>query len=232
MDTKKISSAELSRLFQFMQQKRVRYYDLQVELVDHFASAIEVMWKEDPAIPFEHAIAKIYDQFPVTGFHSVITAQTKAIQKDAWRWVLYNWKRYFQWPRILLSLVVLLLLRLVFQLPVATELLTGSLSMLLLLIAVVRYYQLVFAAKKRNRRFLRLDATYNTISFVMTLLLNPLLQIGFQLIAGSNLPAIPDWAEWPLAAFFTYFAFFLYIVFYQLPLRAEGDLLRHFPKLV
>lgn len=41
---KQVSPAQVEALFKFFRSKYVHYYDVQIELVDHFASAIEAMW--------------------------------------------------------------------------------------------------------------------------------------------------------------------------------------------
>ena len=42
MEKKQVSPTQIEALFKFMRRKYVRYYDVQIELVDHFASAIEI----------------------------------------------------------------------------------------------------------------------------------------------------------------------------------------------
>ena len=41
----KLSAEQIERLYQFTRQHYVEYYDLQTELVDHLANAIEEQWQ-------------------------------------------------------------------------------------------------------------------------------------------------------------------------------------------
>lgn len=42
----KINTSQIDQLFIFTRQHYVEYYDLQSELADHLANAIEEQWKE------------------------------------------------------------------------------------------------------------------------------------------------------------------------------------------
>ena len=42
----KLTNQQIEQLFTFTRQHYVEYYDLQSELVDHLANAIEEQWKE------------------------------------------------------------------------------------------------------------------------------------------------------------------------------------------
>lgn len=227
MPDKKINEEQLAELFDFMRRKRVRYYDLQVELVDHFASAIEAMWREDPKLPFRTGIERVYDQFPITGFASVIDKQTEAIQKDAWRWVLRTWTEYFHWPKVLFSISILLAVRLVLF---AFTDINVPFYAGFFLIVTGGFYSIYLSKKgktKDDKRFLRLDATYGAIGNVVNII-----NSVFYVVLFNELNDVPDWGAWLIAFFFTYLGFFLYILFFQLPERAKADLRRHFPLLV
>lgn len=224
MPSKKVNEEQLDALFDFMRSKRVRYYDLQVELVDHFASAIEELWREDPKLSLEAAIHKVYDEFPVTGFSSVIDKQTQAIQKEAWRWVFRAWTTYFRWPKILLSIAVLLAVRLLFYLPISFSL---SLWVTCLIIFCGGFWTIFWSKRKATRkekRFLRLEATYSAIHHFVSFT-----NVLFYITLFNNLEATTDWIAWLMSFFFTYLTFLLYIIFYRLPKKAEEDLRRHFP---
>ncbi|PHN05419.1 hypothetical protein [Flavilitoribacter nigricans] len=229
MKTKKINEEQLTELFAFMRRKRVRYYDLQVELVDHFASAIEDIWREEPRVSFESAVERVYGKFPITGFWSLIDQQTQAIQKEAWRWVFRSWTTYFHWPKVLLSIAVLLAIRLLFYLPIPAEWLI-SIGFLLIFGCGIR--TIYFSKKgmvKDGKRFLRLEATYGVIANVINVF-NSWFYI--YMIGSHDFTPLADWVAWLLAFFFTYSGFFMYILFFQLPKRVKEDLHRYFPRYV
>ncbi len=47
-----MTNQQLDQLFAFTQKKGVRYYDLQVELVDHLAERIKGEMEQNPAYEF------------------------------------------------------------------------------------------------------------------------------------------------------------------------------------
>lgn len=228
MESKKLSQEQIDALFSFMRRKRVPHYDVQVELVDHFASAIEDLWKEHPELPFDKAISRIYDGFPITGFYSVVSKQTEAIQKKAWRWSFTTWISYFKWPRMLFSLCLVVVLRMIFFLPINAEWLFYAVGGLLIIGGIYVVRQSNPNPKKGGMRFLRLEATYGAVGLTLNFI-NPLLVIGFGSQFG-DLNTVPNWACWLMSVFLTYMGCFFYILFFQLPKQAKSDLRKHFPQ--
>ena len=50
-----LSTEHIQQLFSFTEKKFVRWYDLQVELVDHLANKIEAEMAADSSLSFERA---------------------------------------------------------------------------------------------------------------------------------------------------------------------------------
>ena len=63
----KLTSEQIERLYLFTRQHYVEWYDLQTELVDHMANAIEAQWQEHPKLSFEEALQKEFKKFGVFG---------------------------------------------------------------------------------------------------------------------------------------------------------------------
>ena len=49
---RRVNETEIEKLYAFTGQHYVAYYDVQTELVDHLANAIEAQWAINPAISF------------------------------------------------------------------------------------------------------------------------------------------------------------------------------------
>ena len=80
----KLTPEQIERLYLFTRQHYVEWYDLQTELVDHLANAIEQQWQENPKISFEDALQKEFKKFGVFGFMDVVEKRQAAMNK------LYN----------------------------------------------------------------------------------------------------------------------------------------------
>ena len=61
----KLSPEQIERLYQFTRQHYVEYYDLQTELVDHLANAIEEQWTANPKLSFEQALQVEFKKFGI-----------------------------------------------------------------------------------------------------------------------------------------------------------------------
>src|SRR6187549_3570305 len=96
----KLTSEQIDRLYQFTIQHYVEYYDLQTELVDHLANAIEQQWEEDPKISFEEALQKEFTKFGIFGFSDMIDAKRRALEKRYGKIVLGHLLEFFKIPRI------------------------------------------------------------------------------------------------------------------------------------
>jgi len=105
---KQLTKNQIQELFAFTKSHRIRYYDLQSEVVDHLASAIENKWADNPDVPFKKALDEIYAGFGIYGFGKLEQEKRDAIQrKIAWKlWAFI--KSYLTPPKILLTLLLII----------------------------------------------------------------------------------------------------------------------------
>ena len=97
----KLSRTQIEKLFIFTRQHYVEYYDLQTELVDHLANAIEEQWQENPKISFEEALQKEFKKFGVFGFMDVVEKRQAAMNKKYNKIVWNHFKTFFKLPQII-----------------------------------------------------------------------------------------------------------------------------------
>ena len=58
-----LSSTEIKKLYDHVEKHKVVFVDVQIELVDHLASEIESIQKENPSINFETALSRASEKF-------------------------------------------------------------------------------------------------------------------------------------------------------------------------
>jgi len=109
MEHKKVTPAQIEQLYTFTVQHFVQYYDLQTELTDHLANAIEAQWEQNPALEFEEALQYEFKKFGVYGFSDVVKQRQKALGKKYSKLIWGYFKQFFTFPRILLTACMLLL---------------------------------------------------------------------------------------------------------------------------
>lgn len=74
----KLTDEQTRELYEFTLRKRVRYYDVQIEIVDHLASAIEDRLDREPTLPFHEALRLEYKKYGILGFSKIVTEKIKA----------------------------------------------------------------------------------------------------------------------------------------------------------
>lgn len=113
--TKQLSQQEIDKLFDFVKSKYVRFIDVQYEIVDHLASAIEEKQEEDPSLSFNRALTEVYSKFPITGFNLIIDAKQSALTKFWLKKFIGFMFSYLKLPKILISGFIGYIIFLIFQ---------------------------------------------------------------------------------------------------------------------
>jgi hypothetical protein len=96
----KLTAAQIDRLYEFTRQHYVEWYDLQTELVDHLANAIEAQWQENPKLDFEAALNNEFKKFGVFGFMDVIEKRQAALNKRYNNLIWMHFKTFFKIPQV------------------------------------------------------------------------------------------------------------------------------------
>ncbi len=138
METRKLSQEQIDNLFELCEFHNVRYYDVQIELVDHLASAIEALWEIHSEMPFEEAVFKVCGQFGVepyfqasyqsilpspfgikavekSGFEAIKEAKEKELRRKYNRLQLNYIGEFFHLPKIILTLAITFALFFIFK---------------------------------------------------------------------------------------------------------------------
>ena len=105
---KTVTPKQIERLYEFTRQHYVEYFDVQTELVDHLANAIETHWQELPDDDFETALQKEFRKFGVFGFMDVVEHKTKEMNKRYSKILWQKIKDFFTFPKIMMTLCIAL----------------------------------------------------------------------------------------------------------------------------
>jgi hypothetical protein len=126
----------------------VEYYDLQTELVDHLANAIELEWESNPTLSFETLLNKEFKKFGVFGFMDVVEKKQMAMNKIYNKLVWGHFKTFFKLPQIIGTLVSIFL---VFQLLNSFAISHDIAAGLALLLLISFWVGLIRMNKKRKK---------------------------------------------------------------------------------
>jgi hypothetical protein len=116
MTERKLTADQIEELFTFIEQQNVKYYDVQMELVDHFASAIEQRMENDPSLLFEEALYQVQRQFSRYDFSHIIEEKEEALRKKYRKLERKYIGNFFSWPKIVATMFVTLLFYKIFSL--------------------------------------------------------------------------------------------------------------------
>jgi hypothetical protein len=129
MEVRKLTQEQIDNLFELCEFQNVYYYDVQIELVDHLASAIEAIWEIHPEMSFAEAVFQVCEQFGVdpcfnaayqsllppisgdhfkgeSGFEVIKESKEKELRRkyDHLQWKYIG--EFFQLPKIILTLAI------------------------------------------------------------------------------------------------------------------------------
>ena len=106
-----LSKEEIQKLFTFVESKNVPYRDVQFEIVDHLASAMEEMKEKNREWPYDLCLQQVYNKFPITGFAMLQLEKEKAVKRYWQKKMIPYFKEFFKLPKILLTVAVLLIVQ-------------------------------------------------------------------------------------------------------------------------
>jgi hypothetical protein len=116
MTNRKLTPEEIDSLFTFVEQRDVKYYDVQMELVDHLATAIEQKWQTNPGLSFEEAFHQEQRQFNRFDFKQIIEEKEEALRRK-YRKIEHRYiGDFFSWPKIVATSLITLLIYQIFPL--------------------------------------------------------------------------------------------------------------------
>lgn len=103
----KLTTTQIDQLYAFTRQHYVEWYDLQSELVDHLANAIETQRQENPKLTFDEVLNKEFGKFGVYGFMGVVEEKQKFLGKKYNRLIWKYYKEFFRLPKIILTITLI-----------------------------------------------------------------------------------------------------------------------------
>lgn len=163
MSKAELSKDEIDRLFRFVASKYVRYIDVQHELVDHLASAIEDEMDKDNSLTFDQALKLVYGRFPVTGFSNFVSTKEREMRRYWNLRTLSYLKQFLTFPKCVLTVMI-------FSIITTMTYLIGKIflmSLTFVLIVFVLYYVWAERATFRHidkEKYLFLNSFTGTLS--------------------------------------------------------------------
>ena len=226
----KLNEEQIESLYQFTRQHYVEWYDLQTELVDHLANAIEEQWQQNPKLSFEEALQIEFKKFGVFGFMDVVEKRQAALNKKYNKIVWSHFKEFFSIPKIIGTASVFIILVLIMLKFEFAHIVVISLFVISTIFFFVGIIKLSIRNKKQNKisekRWLYKDIIFVLLTFGGLSYLP--IQIALQLYDKINFLNLISLVIISITVISVFL--FNYIVLFIIPSKAEEYLKETYPE--
>lgn len=157
----KLTKEQLQQIENYIAACGIKWYDVRMELVDHFASSLESKLKENSALDFKQTIVNEHKSFSDQGFKKLLNTKTKAVEKQFYKQVFKQMQSFFKIPKIIISAGLFYGLVLLMNLFSNKEYFFMGLTFVLFTILIILVVRMLKEKKKKKTRFLILNKNNN-----------------------------------------------------------------------
>ena len=228
----KLTTSQIDQLFTFTRQHYVEWYDLQSELVDHLANAIEAQIQENPKLTFDQALNIEFKKFGVFGFMDVVESRQAALGKKYNAIVWLHFKTFFAVPKIVLTVAMIAVFYTILKVITIKEYVFMGFYMLLI---AAMFYEIYKSHKTRNNKkrtgekrwlFEEIISQYGNFAGIIIFPFNMMTQT----FNHSNSLLSNDFGIMAVSFFLVSLSLFLFIIFKIIPAKAEAYLQATYPE--
>ena len=102
----KLSPSQIEYVFNYIQSFNIKWYELQVELTDHFVSIMEKIWNEHPELSFHQVKYRAEQSFGRNYFKEVEKERKMILQKEYNRQIRKMVAEFLKFPKIIGSVLL------------------------------------------------------------------------------------------------------------------------------
>jgi threonine/homoserine/homoserine lactone efflux protein len=228
----KLTAQQIDQLYLFTRQHYVEWYDLQTELVDHLANAIETEWEQNPKLTFDEVLNKEFRKFGVFGFMDVVGSRQAALGKKYNRLVFQHFKAFFRAPKILLTIIMTFLLFIILKHSFYNNFIFIGLYFILIGFAIYGIFKNRIVNKRKDKTnqkkwlFEEIINRYGNFSVAIIFPLN----IFIQICNHTEKYLSNEYWVFGMSFFLVLMALLNYIVFIIIPSKTREYLLETYPE--
>ncbi len=224
----KLTTEQVDYLFIFTRQHFVEWFDLQSELVDHLANAIEAEWAENPKISFDQALNKEFKKFGVFGFMDVVEQKRKQLSKKYYSIMWRHFKEFFGVPKLAVTALSIFVVYSFMQQIQDPKIYLMAFYTVFLAVVFYNLFKNRKQQKKESKKWLLKDIIFN---FGST---NAVLVLLFQILNSSFFDIEQYLGKTAFSFFLSLFLVsiivFGYIILYLIPSKADEYLSKTYPE--
>lgn len=222
---KKLTATDIEQIYAFTAENGVAYYDLQSELADHLAHAIEEQWAYNQNPNLEDALQASLKTFGASGFKDIVEDRKRALGKRYQKLLLGYFKDFFTLPKLLLTIALLYGIHFV-MLQEHDVIVFSFLGVQIVSLGKMFRLKAKLAKMQEHtgRKWLFEEMIYKGVFVVATLGFFP----GLSQLSSSRHLGI--YGHWVLAVIMTLFVLHNYIALFVIPGRAKEHLKTVYPE--
>ena len=228
----KLTQSQIDQLYTFTQQHYVEYYDLQTELVDHLANAIEAKMQEQPSRTFDESLQTEFKKFGVFGFMEIVEERKAALHKKYNGLVWQHFKDFFSFPKVLLTVLLILAVFTLFKITNHKEIVLFSIFVALICFSIYKMIQTRRQQQKSRKQsskkwlFEEIINQYGNFSATVFVPFNVIAQVNNHI---QNV-FTNDYYIWGLSIIVVLSSFFLFIIINIIPSKTQEYLIATYPE--
>ncbi|WP_281238434.1 hypothetical protein [Flavobacterium praedii] len=226
----KLKTQQIQQLYTFTRQHYVEWYDLQSELVDHLANAIEQELERNPKCTFDEILNKEFKKFGVFGFMDVVEERQKFLNKKYTRLIWSYYKEFFSLPKIILTMALFIGLHTIIHLVANPNIFPTVVVSFLLVSGFFTFkkrYDFKQKGKETGKKWLFEEIMLNRVSLLLFLLPSAIINI-FNTFRDKI-----EFYDWSLILGEIAFVLVGLLIFIQIniiPKRVAEDLAKTYPE--
>ena len=155
----KLTKEQILEIENYINACGIKWYDVKMELVDHFATSLENKLEGNPDLDFKQTIVNEHKNFSDRGFKKLLNTKTKAVEKQFYKQVFTHLKSFFNLPKIFISASVFYALVLIMNQFSNKENFFMGLTFIVFAIVVISLVRIVIEKKSKKVPFLILNNT-------------------------------------------------------------------------
>jgi len=155
----KLSKNQIQQIDDYIFSCGIEWFDVRMELVDHFANSLEKIIEENPTLIFKQLIVDEHKKFSIVGFKKLLETKTKAVEKQFYKQVFTHLKTFFKLPKVIISVSVFYVLTLIMNYVSNKEYFFMGLTTSLFLVVIVLLFRIKPKKRTKIKSFLILNRT-------------------------------------------------------------------------
>jgi hypothetical protein len=156
----KLTAEQIGDVNSYMQSFDIKWYELEVELTDHFVSIIEEIWSKDPELTFYQAKQNAENRFGSKEYKMIEKERIQILVKEYNRIQRKAVLDYLKFPKIIMSflgLIVVYKFSFYFE---NTDQYIKFLSIIFLTLGIIHMIVWLYFRKIGDEKFLALEMTF------------------------------------------------------------------------